>query len=285
MQVATVVFGGGIVGVDRMFVGPGTLILKGSITDAANLVLGETAQLNTDTYTQNPSTTLGFIVGPDGTHGQLTADRVNLAGDLQILLDAGPTYPDSLTFDNVVNWTTRNGTFNSIASESLFLVFKQSYGPSSLSVTRERIPFNAYGQTANRYAVGTGIERGYRYPAPNAEAVAFYAPLFDISNAADYVAFLDAVSGSTHANALQATIHTSQVVNQAVQQRFDRVDGAMTVATTAARSLWVQALGVWGDGDSDRSAASFDQTTGGGAAFGLDYQRSDENLIGLLGAY
>ena len=214
----------------------------------------------------------------------LHADKVNLAGDLQILFDAGPLYPDRRTFSNLVSWTTRNGTFNPIAPESLFLSFRQNYEARTLSVMQERIPFNAYGQTSNQSAVGTGLERGYGYPAPNAEAVAFYAPLFDLASTADYLQLLDAVSGSTHANALQATINTSQVVNQAVQQRLDRVNGAMTVATAAERSLWAQALGVWGDADGDRNAAGFDQTTNG-VAFGLDTQLTEETLVGVLGAY
>ena len=288
----TVVFGGGILGIGRVFVDPGTLILNGSITETGmlevdadtRLVVAETAQVATEMYAQNPDATLGFIIGADGSHGRLHADKVNLAGDLQILFDAGPLYPDRRTFSNLVSWTTRDGTFNLIAPESLFVAFRQHYAASTLSVVQERIPFNAYGQTSNQSAVGTGLERGYRYPAPNAEAVAFYAPLFDLASTADYLQLLDAVSGSTHANALQATINTSQVVSQAVQQRLDRVTGAMTVATAAERSLWAQALGVWGDADGDRNAAGFDQTTNG-VAFGLDYQLSEETLVGVLGAY
>jgi len=288
----TLFFDGSIRGVGRVFVDPGTLIMNGSITDTGTvevdadtrLVLSEAATIDTEAFTQHPGSTLGFIVGVDGTYGHLSAERANLAGDLQLLFDDGHLYPDCLMFSNLVNWVTRTGTFNPIASESVFLSYQQSYGPNSLSVTQERVPFSAYTRTNNQDAVGAALERGYAYPAPNAEAVAFYAPLFDIRRSVDYLEFLDTASGSTYANALQATINTSQAVNQAVQHRLDQNDGAMAMDMDAERSLWAQALGVWSNADGDRNAAGFDQATSG-VAFGFDYQVSDENLVGILGAY
>lgn len=118
----------------------------------------------------------------------------------------------------------------------------------------------------------------------------FILPLLAIDNATEARIFVDAIDGATHANALQATIFTSQLVNQAIQQRFDgglsapAGGGASADASAGDRSLWVQGLGNWGDGDGDENAAGFDQTTGG-IAFGFDYQLSAENLVGVMGAY
>jgi outer membrane autotransporter protein len=143
--------------------------------------------------------------------------------------------------------------------------------------------------------VATGIENAYpaAYNRMDADAIAFYAPLFRYTAVGQYTQFLEAVSGSSYANTLQAALVGAQLLNTAVDQRLSGAGGALGVtnldrdrAPTAAgaRALWATVLGSWAKGHGDTNAPGFNQDTSG-FAFGADYRLNPQTLVGLLAGY
>lgn len=158
--------------------------------------------------------------------------------------------------------------------------------------------------TSNQTAVAGRIVQTAKSQGINTD---FLLPFLLIDDSQEARRFLDALSGSTFPNSLQATILSSQAVNTLIQNRFESarsstpeevivepvisgkapvIDDKAPVVVPDGPTItpWVQGIGVWGEGDSDQNAAGFDQTTGG-VGFGLDYDLGGGNLIGLFGTW
>jgi outer membrane autotransporter protein len=207
-----------------------------------------------------------------------------------------PAPTASTVYSDLMTWTNRTGTFTFEGPDSIFLVGNLIYHPTSLSAEIGRLPFNSVpaGLRGNDYAVATGLENAYpgAYARMDAQSVAFYSPMFDYS-VGEYTQFLGTVSGSTYANALQATVFTSQLVNTVVDQRLSggggslgttSLDAGLPASAPGARTAWAAVLGNWANGDGDTNAPGFDQSTGG-FALGLDYRVNAETLVGALAGY
>ena len=298
---------GNIEGVDRVFVDPGTLYLNGNIIgvnslilDAnTTLVLGSTATASPTSFVQDPTAVLSYTIAADGSHGTVNAGSVTLAGTLSLPMPPGLPQPNGLeVYSNLMTWTNRTGAFSALDMDtgSIFLTSSPVYGPTSLSVEIGRLPFNRVpaGLSGNRYAVATGLENAYpvAYANADAQSVAFYTPIFGYSEK-QYAQFLGAVSGSTYANALQATVLSAQLVNAVVNQRLNGAAGSFgttpldrdrPATAVGARSAWATVLGNWANGDGDANAPGFSQNTGG-LALGLDYRLSAQTLVGILASY
>ena len=242
-----------------------------------------------------------------------------LAGSVQVVAAAG-TYAPGTTYTIVNAAGGRIGTFSGVTSNfsTTFLAPELSYDANNvfLTITHNGTSFASVGETPNQIATGGAVDT---LPLGNPIVDALF---FD--SAAQARAAFDLLSGEIHASAAGVMLVDSRYVRDAIIGRLrhsygsnggllaaaslngpvlayaglaDRARsvlgygdeeqaGHRDVVTPVASGLaaWSQALGAWGELDTNGNAATIQRSLGGFIT-GLDATIDGTWRLGLAGGY
>ncbi len=250
------------------------------------------------------------------------ADRTNvsgpatLAGSVQVVAASG-TYTPGTTYTILNSVGGVSGTFAGATSNFTFLAPALSYDANNvyLTILRNGVSFASVGQTQNEIATGGAVDRlGPGNPIFDAVIS---------GDAAQARAAFNLLSGEIHASAAGVILYDSRYVRDAIigrlRQSYGSNGGPLTALAangpvvayahgdtnryalgygdpehSAGRTdaapvhdglaAWGQALGAWGNFDSNGNAATLDRSLGG-IITGLDATFDGLWRLGVAGGY
>jgi len=153
-----------------------------------------------------------------------------------------------------------------------FLTLGLAYDATSvyLQAVRNAVTFESIGGTINQRAAARGVD-GLAATSP------LYVSMASIGSAAAARAGFDTLSGEIHATVKGVLLDESRHLREAVANRLDQ-------AGAEGNGIWGQAIGAWGDADSDGNAAALDRSTAG-LLLGVDTALGGQWRAGLTGGY
>jgi trimeric autotransporter adhesin len=233
---------------------------------------------------------------PVGSYPQVFADTANLDGTLVAdVTTPNGLFANSYFWNNVIDANVRNGTFDQCVvggaySGSLLLSAACTYDANAnVDLTLTRTAFNAVaGLNANGVAVGSGLECIYDVGLTGGAADMF-ADLFLFTNAANYNAALNMLSGSVYANYLNSFpslgAHYNDLTDHATNCDVPAVGGSVLECRAGGP------IHIWGqldyqtrkaDGDIEAGTSRSKRFTG---LLGLDTNVGNAAIVGVDGGY
>lgn len=309
--------GSGFTGTTR--IEAGTLAINGQLGGALDVLAGAklsgTGTVGTTTVsgTVAPGNSIGTlnvagsITFHQGSIYQVEADatgRVDailatggaiLSGGTVAVLAGEGNYAPSTKYKILTAEDGVNGSFAGVTSNLAFLDPFLSYDPTGayLTLLRNDVEFANVGLSRNQIGIARTVEKlGWGTP--------IYRAVVDLSQDQARAAFSQ-LSGEIHASAKSVLVEDSQFLRDAASERiraaFDGVAGrpmpvmayaehggpALASATEGLVS-WGQGFGAWSNTQSDGSAGSLKQTSGG-VFLGVDTPLLDTWRVGLLTGY
>jgi uncharacterized protein with beta-barrel porin domain len=163
----------------------------------------------------------------------------------------------------------------------------------TVDITVKRVAFNKAsipgGYTKNKYAVATGLEKGYSNLSagdPSSDAENLVGTLFTL-NAAEYREALDYLNGAEYAQALWSITGSLDLLKRAENARvkYDPSVAMNTFGPLARGTVWVVPQGSWGNVDGEaHNVPGFDQDRVG-VQGGADYRFTPNFLAGFMLGY
>jgi hypothetical protein len=282
--------GGGVwaVGGSGCFV-DGTTLAGGTL--AVDSVVG----LTTD-YTQNAGATLEVDVRPDGTSGRLDiSGAVDLASGarLRITESGGPVLDESVF--TVLTYSGLTGEFElDVPSDSAFLSFSESYGPTALEILLDRAPYVSAAATPNQYSVANNLDEVLAAGATGDMAVVLAQ--IDLMSEGEFQTAADELSPEIYDAQTAVDLAIGDAFANLLEGRplrceetvYDKRDDVRMPAPCSPRGLspWGALIGDFGDRDGGSQHVSYDWSSIGGA-LGLDARPGDPWLLSaeLGGSY
>jgi trimeric autotransporter adhesin len=275
------------------------------------------SQVLIDTFTVQSDGTLAYQLTPNNTPGspgipgdypQVFANTANLAGTLEAQFLPG-FYANKTFYDNILQANVRNGTFDVVEDNSLFLKATAIYdGNSNVDLSVKRTPFNRIGGlTKNEKSAAGGIEHAFKkLPGPGVDPSTtnafdqFVASLFTINNKKEFSTLLDQLTGAQFAQELQSVLWSLRPLNESITDRMDCSLNHSNIGPVASGygnggqpygcfvpgqwQVWARAWGGWNHNDGDANAPGYDESQWaiwGGA----DYAISETFFLGAAGGF
>lgn len=258
-------------------------------------------------------------ISPTAADRTNVTGTATLAGTVQVVSEPG-TYTPGTVYTMLNATGSVSGTFAGLTSNfaSTFLAPALSYDANNvfLTIARNGVSFASVGWTPNQIATGGAVDTlGLGNPIVDAVA---------LGTAAQARAAFDLLSGEIHASAASIVLDDSRYVRDAVigrlRQSYGPNSGVLAalgsggpVVASIGQSIpapyalgygrgeqpdyaapaipsdnrlaaWGQALGAWGNIDSDGNAATLQRSLGG-IITGVDATFDDRWRLGLAGGY
>ncbi len=247
--------------------------------------------LNATDVTFAPGSSFEVEVNAAGQSDLLNASgAVDIQGGTVVVSAAPGDYGASTNY-TIIQAGSVSGTFDSavLGSGSAFLVPLLSYDSDEvfLELIRNETLFQDVALTRNQRNTGAA-----------AESLGAGAAVFDALLVLDAAAArngLDSLAGDLHPSLKGFALTRGSMLAAQIQSRLMLVSEAPALAQFAsldggasqglrARGVWAQALGGWGETDSDGNAAGFDEDHSG-MAFGADAPLGGAARLGVALGY
>ena len=276
----------------------GNFHLLNVAADGPSYVFMDTLNMGSDgTITFDlPAPVGGGANEPIGTYPQVFVNTANLDGTIvaNIAAPANGLW-DNTTYQNVIDATTRNGTFdtctiNGIPTGSLLISAGCIYdNANNVDIGVIRAPFESPGGlNQNGTSVATGLD-SYFDVTLTGGAANMFADIFRISDNVNYNIALNMLSGSSYANYLQSFpslgVHYNDLLDHATNCEVPALAGSVLECRASAPiHVWGQLDYQWrkADGDIEAGTTKSNRFTG---LLGIDANVGNAAILGVSAGY